>query len=106
MKVHKCPSAGRLITVGRRWIANTLSLCIAEVLHPILNLFDSLARDTADVLSAINGGEQSGMEDYGTASFDVEALYPNIPQDEADFAGVRWELWTGVKRVISCKSRK
>ena len=77
-KVHKNPCAGRLITVGRIWLTNTISLFVARALQAVLSCISSVAKDTGDVIAAV----ESCCHDSPphVSSFDVEALYPSIPQ--------------------------
>ena len=43
----------RMIASGVRWITNPIAVIVAKQLQPIVNSFEAVARDTADVINAV-----------------------------------------------------
>ena len=79
IKVHKPTVSTRLISSGTSWFTNPASCYIAVSLQPIINKLGSVARDTGDVLKALD--QIDCLKPCRIRTFDVEKLYPSMCQE-------------------------
>ena len=76
VKIHKEELGARLIAAGTRWLTNPHALMSAKFLQPLVLEESSIAKDTQDVLSALESVKLNPASKI--ASFDVEQLYPSM----------------------------
>ena len=67
-----------MIASGVRWITNPIAVIVAKHLQPIVNSFEAVARDTADVINAVESIPTEMLASSHAATFDVKDLYPSI----------------------------
>jgi hypothetical protein len=88
-KTHKPNIPLRPITSGISWATEKIAILIDEYLKPIIYANDHIPKDTFDFLKIIEKNQYSLItEDYNNLyflTFDVVALYTNIPNYEAAF---------------------
>ena len=78
IKVHKPALESRMIASGVRWITNPIAVIVAKQLQPIVNSFKAVARDTAEVINAVESIPTEMPASSHAATFDVKDLYPSI----------------------------
>ena len=87
VKIHKDVPTVRLIVANTRWITTPIAILVATLLQPIIDTFTSVATDTAGVVDALLGTEDTLTSACKLFTFDVENLYPSISQPRA-LAGI------------------
>ena len=86
IKVHKAPTGCRSISSGTKWFTNPIAAWLAQLLQPIVASYSSIAKDTNEVvhgIQALRNGDQA------FSTFDVNQLYPTIPQEACKEAILR-----------------
>ena len=78
IKVHKPVTESRMIASGVRWVTNPIAVILASFMQPVVNSFESVAKDTKDVVQAVSNMAVDGGSNVYAATFDVKDLYPSI----------------------------
>lgn len=82
-KIHKggFPPVGRPIIAGCGSVLQPPAQCLEFFLHPFMEKMESYIKDTKHFIQLLEG--MSVNEEWLLATFDVAALYTNIPHNEA-----------------------
>jgi hypothetical protein len=81
MKVHKRQPVGRPIAASCAWITNHASMFLHQELMELVRIQETYLQDSDTLLRILE--DRAFPRDIILATYDVTALYPSIPLDEA-----------------------